>query len=64
MFSGAMVIFASVAILYDTSIRHHDSTHHSVAASLERLAAVALLFGDVLRIVMAMASRRWGKLNV
>lgn len=55
LFSGAMVIFASAAILYDTSkIMHHYSTTQHVAAALELFASVALLFWYVLRIVMAM----------
>jgi len=55
LFSGAMVIFASAAILYDTSkIMHHYSTTQYVAAALELFASVALLFWYVLRIVMAM----------
>ncbi len=55
LFSAAMVIFASAAILYDTSkIMHHYSTDQHVAASLELFASVALLFWYVLRIVMAM----------
>ena len=57
-FSFAMVVFASAAILYDTSkIMHHYSTHQHVAASLELFASVALLFWYVLRIVMAMSRR-------
>ena len=45
LFSGAMVVFASAAILYDTSkVMHHYSTHQHVAASLELFASVALLF--------------------
>jgi FtsH-binding integral membrane protein len=59
IFSVAMVIFASAAILYDTSkIMHHYATHQYVAASLELFASVALLFWYVLRIVMALSSRR------
>ena len=55
LFSAAMVVFASAAILYDTSkIMHHYSTDQHVAASLELFASVALLFWYVLRIVMAM----------
>lgn len=55
LFSVAMVIFASAAILYDTSkIMHHYSTDQHVAAALELFASVALLFWYVLRIVMAM----------
>ena len=54
-FSGAMVIFASAAILYDTSkVMHHYSTTQHVAAALELFASVALLFWYVLRIVMAL----------
>jgi FtsH-binding integral membrane protein len=55
IFSGAMVIFASAAILYDTSkVMHHYSTDQHVAASLELFASVALLFWYVLQIVMAL----------
>lgn len=58
-FSVAMVVFASAAILYDTSkVMHHYSTTQYVAASLELFASVALLFWYVLRIVMALSSRR------
>jgi FtsH-binding integral membrane protein len=54
LFSAAMVVFAAVAILYDTSkVMHHYAPHQHVAASLELFAAVALLFWYVLRIVMA-----------
>ncbi|NJO41663.1 MAG: permease [Cyanobacteria bacterium CRU_2_1] len=59
IFSVAMVIFASAAILYDTSkVMHHYSTQHYVAASLELFASVALLFWYVLQIVMSLSSRR------
>jgi FtsH-binding integral membrane protein len=55
LFSGAMVIFASAAILDDTSkVMHHYSTTQHVAAALELFASVALLFWYVLRVVMAM----------
>lgn len=55
IFSGAMVIFASAAILYDTSkVMHHYSTDQHVAASLELFASVALLFWYVLQIVMSL----------
>ena len=55
IFSAAMVVFASAAILYDTSkIMHHYSTDQHVSAALELFASVALLFWYVLRIVMAM----------
>lgn len=58
LFSAAMVGFASVAILYDTSkVMKHYSTRHHVAASLELFASVALLFWYILRIVMQMSRR-------
>jgi uncharacterized protein len=58
VFSGAMVIFAAVAILYDTSkVIHHYSTNQHVAASLELFASVALLFWYILQIVMSLSSR-------
>ncbi|MBE9192773.1 Bax inhibitor-1/YccA family protein [Gloeocapsopsis crepidinum LEGE 06123] len=58
-FSVAMVVFASAAILYDTSnVMHHYSKNQYVAAALELFASVALLFWYVLRIVMALSSRR------
>ncbi len=59
IFSVVMVVFASAAILYDTSkVMHHYSSDQYVAASLELFASVALLFWYVLRIVMALSSRR------
>lgn len=59
IFSGAMVVFAAAAILYDTSkVMHHYSTHQYVAASLELFASVALLFWYILRILMQLSSRR------
>jgi hypothetical protein len=52
-----MVLFASVAILYDTSqVLHHYRTDQHVAASLSLFASVALLFWYVLRIVMSLSS--------
>mgnify|MGYP002777070691 CR=1 FL=1 len=58
-FSVAMVIFASAAILYDTSkVMHHYTPDQYVAASLELFASVALLFWYILRIVMELSSRR------
>jgi uncharacterized protein len=58
-FSVGMVIFASAAILYDTSkVMHHYTKDQYVAASLELFASVALLFWYVLRIVMSLSSRR------
>ena len=53
IFSAVMVLFASAAILYDTSqVLHHYRTDQHVAASLSLFASVALLFWYVLRIVM------------
>ena len=58
-FSVAMVAFASAAILYDTSnVLHHYPVDGHVVAALELFASVALLFWYVLRIVMALSSRR------
>lgn len=59
LFSVVMVVFASAAILYDTSkVMHHYSTQHHVAASLELFASVALLFWYILQVVMSLSSRR------
>jgi FtsH-binding integral membrane protein len=55
VFSGVMILFASGAILYDTSnILHHYRTDQHVAASLSLFASVALLFWYILRFIMAM----------
>lgn len=56
-FSVAMIVFASLYILYDTSMvmKHYHPTQH-VAASLALFASVALLFWYVLRLFMAFAS--------
>ena len=57
-FSGAMVLIASISILYNTSnIIHHYGTTQYVAASLGLFASVALLFFYVLRILMALSGR-------
>jgi hypothetical protein len=57
IFSAIMVLFASAAILYDTSqVLHHYRTDQHVAASLSLFASVALLFWYVLRIVMSLSS--------
>ena len=54
IFAGAMAIFASVAILYNTSnIIHHYRTDQYVSASLSLFASVALLFWYILRIFMS-----------
>jgi FtsH-binding integral membrane protein len=52
-FSGAMVLLASGAILYDTSniLRTYPSDQY-VGASLQLFASVALLFWYILRIFM------------
>ncbi|AFY73745.1 FtsH-interacting integral membrane protein [Synechococcus sp. PCC 7502] len=57
-FSFAMIVFASAAILYDTSnVIHHYTTDQYVAAALELFASVALLFWYVLRILIQLNSR-------
>ncbi len=54
-FSAAMVIFASISILYSTSnLIHRYNTEQYVAASLSLFASVALLFWYVLRILMSL----------
>lgn len=59
IFSGAMIIFAAAAILYDTSkVMNHYSSEQYVAASLELFASVALLFWYVLQFLMQLSSRR------
>lgn len=56
-FSVAMVAFAGVAILYDTSnVIHHFPEDRYVGAALELFASVALMFWYVLRIFIG--SRR------
>ncbi len=58
VFSGAMVLLASGAILYDTSkiLRNYGADQH-VAASLQLFASVALLFWYILQIVMSFSRR-------
>jgi uncharacterized protein len=57
-FSFAMIVFASAAILYDTSnVIHHYTTDQYVAASLELFASVALLFWYVLQILIQLTGR-------
>lgn len=59
IFSAAMIVFACGWILYDTSnVLHHYRIGQHVAASLALFASVALLFWYVLRLVMALNSRR------
>lgn len=57
-FSVAMVVFASAAILYDTSnVMNHYAVDQHVAASLALFASVALLFWYILQIVLSLSSR-------
>ena len=57
-FSAAMIIIASLSILYSTSkvVRYYRSDQY-VAAALELFAAIALLFWYILRIFMQMQRR-------
>jgi uncharacterized protein len=58
-FSGAMILFASGAILYTTSrVLHQYRLDQHVGAALELFAAVALLFWYVLRLLMELQGRR------
>lgn len=57
-FSIAMVVFAALYILYDTSnVIHRYPADKHVAASLALFASVALLFWYVLQIFMSLSSR-------
>ncbi len=57
-FTGAMILFASGYILYDTSnVLHHYRIGQHVAASLALFASVALLFWYVLRLLMELNRR-------
>lgn len=56
LFSLVMIVFASGAILYDTSnIIHHYRTDQHVAAALSLFASVALLFWYVLQFLLSIA---------
>ncbi len=58
VFSGAMVLLASAAILYDTSkVMNNYGPDQYVAASLQLFASIALLFWYVLQIVMSLSRR-------
>ncbi len=58
LFSVAMVVFAALYILYDTSnIMHRYPADKHVAASLALFASVALLFWYILQILMSLSSR-------
>ena len=56
LFSGAMIVFASCAILYSTSnvMRHYHPGQH-VAAALSLFASVALLFWYIVQFLMALS---------
>ncbi len=55
-FSGAMIIFAAAAILYETSqIQRHYHESQYVGASLSLFASVGLLFWYVLQFMMSFA---------
>jgi FtsH-binding integral membrane protein len=57
-FCMLLVVFASGAILYDTSnILHHYRTEQYVAASLALFASVGLLFWYILQIVISLSGR-------
>jgi FtsH-binding integral membrane protein len=57
-FSGAMIGFASMYILYETSnVLHRYRTDQYVAAALALFAAVALLFWYILRLMMELQRR-------
>lgn len=54
-FSGAMILLASGAVLYNTSnLIHRYQPGQHVAAALSLFASVALLFWYVLRILMSL----------
>jgi FtsH-binding integral membrane protein len=58
LFTGVMIGFAGLYIVYDTSnIMHHYRTTQHVAASLALFASVALLFWYVLQLLMSLSSR-------
>ena len=58
-FSAGMIIFASAAILFDTSkVIHKYQTHQYVAASFSLFSSVMLLFYYVVRILIRTQARR------
>ncbi|MBL8897632.1 MAG: US12 family protein [Planctomycetes bacterium] len=58
-FMGAMVAFAGLAIVYQTSnIMHHYRTTQHVAAALALFASVVLLFWYVLQLLISLNSNR------
>ncbi len=53
-FSAAMVAFAGLAVLYDTSnVLHHYPEDRYVAAAMELFASIALMFWYILRLFMS-----------
>ena len=57
-FSGAMILIASISILYSTSnVLNYYRSDQYVAAALELFAAIALLFWYVLRLFMQLQRR-------
>jgi FtsH-binding integral membrane protein len=57
-FIGAMILFASAYILYDTSnVLHHYRIGQHVAAALALFASVALLFWYIVQLLMSLSSR-------
>lgn len=58
LFVGAMILFASAYILYDTSnVLHHYRIGQHVAAALALFASVALLFWYIVQLLMSLSSR-------
>ena len=58
-FAAGMIIFASAAILFDTSkVIHKYQTHQYVAASFSLFSSVMLLFYYVVRILIRAQARR------
>jgi FtsH-binding integral membrane protein len=54
-----LVVFASGAILYDTSnVLHKYRTEQYVAAALALFASVGILFWYILQIVISLSDRR------
>lgn len=57
-FTGALVLLAAGAVLYDTSkVLHHYPTTHHVGAALELFASVAMLFYYILILLMKLQRR-------
>jgi FtsH-binding integral membrane protein len=55
-FSGAMILFAAGAVLYDTAqIIHHYPADRPAGAALHLFASIALLFWYVLRLLIQLA---------